>query len=240
MTRTVRDAALMLQAITGYDAEDPASRELPLGDYARATESGVKRLRVGVAREFFFDELESQVAACMDDALRVLATLSAEMRDVAVPVDTDRTVQSGEAHAFHARFVAECSQAYQPETLRRIRSGAEITTAAYIEKRRELEMRRRAASAIFTDVEVVVTPATPVVAPTLAELADEPDQLRRRELTMLRNTRPFNVLGLPAISVPCGLTSAGLPVGLQIAGPPGGEAVVLQVARAFELLLHNG
>ena len=102
------------------------------------------------------------------------------------------------------------------------------------ECRRELEQARRDIAAVFADVDVLVTPTTPIPAPAIAELKENPDLLRPRELLLLRNTRPINVWGLPAISVPCGFTEAGLPIGLQIIGPHWGEARVLQVAHAYE------
>jgi aspartyl-tRNA(Asn)/glutamyl-tRNA(Gln) amidotransferase subunit A len=97
-----------------------------------------------------------------------------------------------------------------------------------------LERERREITSVFADVDVLVTPTTPIPAPTIAELKQNPDLLRPRELLLLRNTRPINVWGLPAISVPCGFTESGLPIGLQIIGPHWGEARVLQVANAYE------
>jgi aspartyl-tRNA(Asn)/glutamyl-tRNA(Gln) amidotransferase subunit A len=87
---------------------------------------------------------------------------------------------------------------------------------------------------VFTDVDVLVTPTTPISAPGIAELQKNPDLLRPRELLLLRNTRPVNVWGLPAISVPCGFTETGLPIGLQIIGPHWGETAVLRIAHAYE------
>ena len=95
----------------------------------------------------------------------------------------------------------------RPETLRRIRSGEAITAAEYIQRRRELEEARRSIGAVFADVDVLVTPTTPVPAPAIADLKADPEALRPAELKLLRNTRPFNVWGLPAISVPCGFTA---------------------------------
>jgi Asp-tRNA(Asn)/Glu-tRNA(Gln) amidotransferase A subunit family amidase len=151
-----------------------------------------------------------------------------------MPIDTDRSVQSAEDYAYHAQFLTDHADLYQPETLRRIQRGETITAKEYILKRNELEHLRRAAADLFSDHDLLVTPTSPAVAPTLAELRANPDGLRRRELILLRNTRPFNVLGLPAISVPCGFTRAGLPIGLQIAGAPGDDARVLQLAHAYE------
>jgi Asp-tRNA(Asn)/Glu-tRNA(Gln) amidotransferase A subunit family amidase len=118
--------------------------------------------------------------------------------------------------------------------LRRIRSGAQITAAAYIQRRQELDRERRRAHDFFAEVDLLVTPTTPIPAPAIPDLRKDPEALRPAELVLLRNTRPFNVWGLPAISVPCGFTKSGLPIGLQIAGPRWREDLVLRLARAYE------
>jgi aspartyl-tRNA(Asn)/glutamyl-tRNA(Gln) amidotransferase subunit A len=234
LARTARDAALLLQAIAGYDAGDVASRQFPECDYTAALGQPTRSLRLGIVRQFFFDDLEAEVAAAINNALQVLETLTAGLSDASMPIDTDRSVQSAEAHAYHAQFLSDHSDLYQPETLRRIKRGETITAKEYILKRNELEHLRRAAADLFSDYDLLVTPTSPAVAPPLAELQANPADLRRRELILLRNTRPFNVLGLPAISVPCGFTHSGLPIGLQIAGAPGDDARVLQLANAYE------
>ena len=234
MTRSVRDAALVLQAIAGYDAGDSTSRELPESDYSDGLEKDTHSLRLGIVRQFFFDDLDAEVAAAINNALQVLEMLTSGLSDASMPIDTDRTVFAAEAYAYHAQFRGERSQLYQPETLRRIQGGESVTAPEYILKRIELEHLRRAAADLFADYDLLVTPTAPVTAPALAELQANPDDLRRRELILLRNTRPFNVLGLPAVSVPCGCTRAGLPIGLQIAGAPGDDARVLQLAHAYE------
>ncbi len=234
MTRSVADAAAVLEAIAGYDPEDAGSQPLPAADYTAALRKKPSPLRLGVAREFFFAGLDPEVASAVEKALRVLAGLVKDVREVSVPVDADRTVMTAEAWAYHAPLVAEHAQLYHPETLRRIRTGSDVTAVAYLEKRRELERLRRQAGRIFSDVELVVTPTTPVLPPSFEELEKNPQELRPREMQMLRNTRPFNVLGLPTISLPCGFTAAGLPVGLEITGPAGGEAAVLSLAHAYE------
>jgi Asp-tRNA(Asn)/Glu-tRNA(Gln) amidotransferase A subunit family amidase len=94
--------------------------------------------------------------------------------------------------------------------------------------------QRRQVLGIFEKVDLIVTPTSPVLPPTFAELEAAPDQLRSKELIMLRNTRPFNVLGLPTISILCGFSKSGLPIGLQITGAPGAEGVVMSLARAYE------
>jgi len=149
-------------------------------------------------------------------------------------VPADRTVLTAEAYAVHAENVAKSPELYQPETLRRIRNGENVTAAEYIQRRRELEEARRKIRSVFAEVDVLVTPTIPMPAPAISDLKANPENLRPAELKLLRNTRPFNVWGLPAISVPCGFTQSGLPIGLQIAGPHWREDLVLRLAYAYE------
>jgi aspartyl-tRNA(Asn)/glutamyl-tRNA(Gln) amidotransferase subunit A len=237
IARTVADVAVMLQVIAGFDAKDKAGVDVPVEDYIAGLEQDLKPLRVGVPRKFFFEDLDADVASAMKHALSGLTTMGADLRelgelDLAVP--TDRTLQSAESYAFHAEFVARSPELYQPETLRRIRTGENVSPERIKECRRELERARRDIAAIFADVDLLVTPTTPIPAPAIAELKQNPDLLRPRELLLLRNTRPINVWGLPAISIPCGFAPSGLPIGLQIIGPHWGEAKVLQLAHTYE------
>ena len=234
IARTVEDVAVILEAIASFDRNDPASRDVPAADYARALRQGPGALRIGVPRSFFYEDLDPEVAAATDNALRVLAAMAAEVREIELPVPTDRSLQSAEAYNYHAEFVARTPELYEPETLRRIESGRNLSAGDVLEQRNQLQNTRREIVDVFENVDVLVTPTTPVVAPTIADLLEDPDQLRARELVLLRNTRPFNIWGLPAISVPCGFTAAGLPMGLQISGPHWQEARVLQLAYAYE------
>jgi aspartyl-tRNA(Asn)/glutamyl-tRNA(Gln) amidotransferase subunit A len=239
IARTVEDVAVILEAIAGFDPaaldqNGPASRDIPAADYTRALRRGPGALRIGVPRSFFYEDLDPEVAAATDNALRMLAAMAAEVREIELPVPTDRSLQSAEAYAYHAEFVARTPELYEPETLRRIESGRNLSAKDVLEQRNQLQNTRREIVGVFENVDVLVTPTTPVVAPTIADLLEDPDQLRARELVLLRNTRPFNIWGLPAISVPCGFTAAGLPMGLQISGPHWQEARVLQLAYAYE------
>jgi aspartyl-tRNA(Asn)/glutamyl-tRNA(Gln) amidotransferase subunit A len=232
--RTVEDVAVIFAAIAGYDPADPASVDAPVEDCVAALKNSFLPLRVGLPKKFFFEDLDPEVASAINHAVSGMAAMGAEVREIELPVPTDRTLQCAEAYAFHAEFVARNPELYQPETLRRIRTGLNVIAEALLESRRELERARRGIASAFVNVDVLVTPATPIAAPTIAELKQDPDLLRPRELLLLRNTRPVNVWGLPAISLPCGFTDAGLPIGLQIIGPHWTEARVLQVARAYE------
>jgi aspartyl-tRNA(Asn)/glutamyl-tRNA(Gln) amidotransferase subunit A len=231
---TVTDAAVILQAIAGFDAGDISSDDIPLADYVAELGSGPQTLRIGVPREYFFASLDAEIESAVEQAMSVWTRLGAVVRDIELEVPTDRTVQSAESYAYHAQHVARTPELYQPETLRRIRTGADVSATEYIHRRRELEKARREIWKVFESVDVFVTPTTPVPPPAIAQLKEDPDQLRPTEILLLRNTRPVNVWGLPAISVPCGFTRGGLPIGLQIVGPHWREALVLQLAHSYE------
>jgi aspartyl-tRNA(Asn)/glutamyl-tRNA(Gln) amidotransferase subunit A len=234
LAATVADAAIVLQAIAGYDAADITTADVPAADYVAALREDAKSLRVGVPRDYFFDELDAEVASAMEHALRGIATLVAEVKEVRLDVPVDRKLQTAESYAYHAENAAKSPELYQPETLRRIRAGEKVSAAEYIQRRRELDEARRGIGRVFGDIDLLVTPTMPMPAPAIADLKADPEALRPAELKLLRNTRPFNVWGLPAISVPCGFTQGGLPVGLQIAGQHWREDLVLRLAHAYE------
>jgi aspartyl-tRNA(Asn)/glutamyl-tRNA(Gln) amidotransferase subunit A len=234
LAATVSDAAIVLQAIAGYDAADITSAEVPVSDCVAALREDAKVLRVGMPRQHFYEDLDGEVAAAIEQALEVIRAIACEVREVHIAVPVDRSLQSAESYAFHAETVNAAPELYQAETLRRIRAGANISAADYIQRRREQDEARRTIRDVFAEVDLLVTPTTPIPAPAIADLKSDPAALRPAELKLLRNTRPFNVWGLPAISVPCGLTQDGLPIGLQIAGPHWREDLVLRLAHAYE------
>lgn len=242
MTRTVADAAIMLQVIAGYDRQEITSEQMTISTYISALRSKTSALRVGIPHEFFFASLEPEVEAVTKEALAVLRKLTANVKELTtVPVNniTDLKVLAAEAYAYHADFVAKAPEQYQKPTLVVIRAGADIRTQDYILARREIERLRREIQSVFDTVDVIVTPTSPVPPPAISTLdaaynsPANPDYSDIRRLT-LRNTTAFDKYGIPTISVPCGFTTKGLPVGLQISGPAGGEAVVLQLAYAYE------
>lgn len=224
----------MLQAIAGRDTDDPASAALPVPDYAQAIARDIRGVRVGVSRPHFYDAPDPEVAAAVENALAALAALGAEVREVALPVDDDRTVFRAEAYAVHRRWVETVPDRYQPETLRRILTGATVSAAEYIDRLCDLHRLRRAADVWFADIDVIATPTVPVPAPTFDELAADPAELRPRELLLMRNTRPFDIWGTPALTVPCGVTRDRLPIGFQLAARVGAHAELLRVGAALE------
>jgi aspartyl-tRNA(Asn)/glutamyl-tRNA(Gln) amidotransferase subunit A len=230
----VYDAAAMLQVLAGYDAGDPASVDAPVPDFTGALNQALPKLRIGVPRAFFFDDLHSEIAAAIEGAIEFFRSLHAEIRDVTLEVSTDRTLSSAESYAYHEEFVARSPEGYQPATLARIQSAANTSAAAVLWARQELETARHAIREIFDEVDVLLTPTVAGPPPVIADLKARPESLRPAELLMLRNTRPFNVWGIPAISIPCGFTSGNLPIGLQLAAAPWREDLLLQAAHSYE------
>jgi Asp-tRNA(Asn)/Glu-tRNA(Gln) amidotransferase A subunit family amidase len=235
ITRNVVDAAVVLEAISEPALPPDAMRTTSSGDnlvdLIRQSPHG---LRIGVPREYFFAELDVDVDRAIEQALAVVRPLVAEVRDVVLHPDTDRTLQAAESYEIHARSIAESPELYQPETLRRLKTGENSRRERLDEARRALRLARQEIARVFDEVDLLITPTTPIAAPSIADLAAHPDRLRPAEIQLLRNTRPFNVWGLPAISVPCGFTRSGLPIGLQIAGAPWNEDLVLRLAYAYE------
>jgi len=223
IARTVEDAAILLDAIV----------DMPT-NCREGLNEGIADFVIGIPRKYFFEELDTQVAAAVDLTIERINRLGCDVREIELPVNPDRTLQSAESYAYHREMVASSPELYQPETLRRIRSGEQISDAEYQRAVQELRVERSEIAGQFETIDVFVMPTTPVLAPRISDLMSDPSRLRSTELNLLRNTRPVNVWGLPAISIPCGVGSQGLPIGLQIVGPPGGEAKVLRVAYALE------
>jgi aspartyl-tRNA(Asn)/glutamyl-tRNA(Gln) amidotransferase subunit A len=210
MTRSALDAALMLQAMAGYDPEDVTSIDLDVPDYAAAL-TGTEAVRLGLPRAHFFEGLHADVEAALDAALAVLAEITSSQTEVQVPVHEDTTVFRVEIYAYHRESMRRSPELYQPDTLERIQNGADVDAPTYMEARRRIDELRRRAGEIFHGVDLLVTPTT-VVPPFETSVAQTHEELRALELGTLRNTRPFNALGLPALSVPCGFTGGGLPI----------------------------
>jgi len=232
ITRSVTDAAMILSVLAGYDRLDIASVEHASEDYVAALKQPVSGFRVGIARAPFFDLLDADVAAVIDEALRVLAKLTRSMTDTMLPSTRDITL-GGETYAYHEEMFGRMSGRYMIPTRRALQNGASAKAADYVRGRWRLELLRRTIDEAFREVDVVVLPTrrrTPRTVDASIK-REETDVPRNPEL---ENTGAFNVYGIPAISVPCGFTSKGLPVGLMIAGPRFSEGKVLALAHAFE------
>jgi aspartyl-tRNA(Asn)/glutamyl-tRNA(Gln) amidotransferase subunit A len=236
MARSVRDAALLLQAIAGHDPEDPWSVDVPVGDYSAHLDAGVAGIRVGVPSEYAFDGCEPEVAAAAARAVAVLESLGA--RRVEVKGDAlglwwiaNMDVLLAEAADFHRQRYEVHATGFG-EDVRGILAAALALPAsqrASAARLRDALRRGEAEERLFVAADVLLMPATPVVAPRVADVAPA-DPLA----SLTHNTAPFNLAGLPALSIPCGVTTTGLPIGLQIVGRHWDEATLLRVAAAYE------
>ncbi|HEU5402363.1 MAG TPA: amidase [Terriglobales bacterium] len=234
MTRTALDAAIILDTIAGYDSEDPTSANFQFMPATPSIEALPSGLRLATPGNIFEEDLDPAVDGVYRKALKHLSKiLGSDPRRIEVPVEKSQVVRVAEPYAYHEHLLEGSGALYQPATLQRIRAGEGISATRYLEVRRELETLRRSSLAIFHDVDLIATPTVPCLPFRLDDLLANPAELRPHELRILRNTRHFNTLGWPAITVPCGLAD-GLPIGLQLASAPGTDALLLQVAHAFE------
>ena len=234
LCRTVEDAALILGVIAGYDELDPSTAETPVPDYRSAFKMQTSKLRLGIPRIPFFDGVDPEIAKAVDAGIEVLRKLTGTVGEITLPsvgtpIDEIYTqVRSVEAYTYHEQWIAESPEKYQPATRQRIiQNAADVKTAAYAQARRQLDLLRREIKKVFASVDLLITPTLPSPPVVIAEGANP-------TAVSIRNTSPFNVLGLPAISVPCGFTTSGLPIGFQFVGAPFAESTVLALAHAYE------
>lgn len=234
LCRTVEDAALMLSAIAGYDELDPSSADAPVLDYGSAFKMRASKLRLGIPRTPFFEGLDPEIAKAVEVAIEVLRRLAASVGEVTLPseglslLEIYTRVRSADAYTYHQQWITESPAKYQASTRERIiQNAAGVTTAAYVQARHQIDLLRTEIKKTFASVDLLITPTMANPPVLITEGANQ-------STLYLRNTSPFNVLGLPAISVPCGFTAAGLPIGLQISGAPFAESTVLLLAQAYE------
>jgi aspartyl-tRNA(Asn)/glutamyl-tRNA(Gln) amidotransferase subunit A len=196
----------------------------------------VKSLRLGVPRELFFENLDPEVESSMAAALQQLSKLTAGPRPVKLPslprfrelpffYEAYVQIISAESYAFHEKMLKQSPELYHPQTRKSLENGAAVTAAAYIDARRAMDRLRADSKALFQEADLLISPAAPIPAFPLGKPAG---------LIALCNAAPWNLYGLPSISVPCGFTKAGLPVGLQITGPHGEDRLVLALAHAYQ------
>lgn len=247
MCRTVQDAALLLSAIAGYDDRDPTSINVPVADYANALRARTSKMRVGVPRLPFFDNLDAEVARAVEAALVVIREIAGEVSDVQLPPSPGLgPVSTAEIYAYHGPWVTKSPELYQDATRRIVLGGAKTPADAYIDGLRRVELARRDIVKAFASIDVVVTPTTTGVTGLIPRQGSPPPPAASAPAPApraggggggapgFRNTSYFSFFGLPAISVPCGFNQSGLPIAIQIAGPPFAEAAILALAHAYE------
>lgn len=241
LARTVGDAAVTLAALAGYDERDPGSANVPVGDYTAELERGVKGLRIGVPRNYFFDQVDPEVSKHVRTALDKLASQGAELVDVEIPMAQQiMPVEFGlcmpEASAYHQEAMRTRRELYEEDVRIFLEAGEMIPAVDYITALRVRSTMQAAWRKMFDGLDAIIGPA-------VASPATRRDQVSVRWAdgseepvtpVFVRLSAPANVLGLPSVAVPCGFTAAGLPTSFQVIGRPFNEARILRIARAYE------
>ena len=240
MVRVVADAAVLLHAIAGPDPKDPTASHVSVPDYTLALKKDLHGLRLGVPQEHFFEDIEPAVREGVRAAVQHLSSLGATVEAVSLPsiphvIASSTAIIAAEAYEVHAQTMRTRSQDYSPEVRTRLLLGACVQASQYLKAQRFRALLRQEMLDVLGRVDALITPTTVMAASKV----DEPTvRIDDKEFVVVahiaRATRPFNMTGLPAISVPCGFTPDGLPIGLQIVGRPFEETTVLHVAYAYE------
>ncbi len=240
MVRTVEDAALTMNVIAGYDANDVASARVDVPDYTAGLTGDIRGLRIGVPRDYFDAPLDPEVGQAVRDAIAVLEDLGAVVSEVDFPMfrhaqAISGTVLMSEASACHRDLLATDADKIYPPVRLRLESGLFVTAADYLKAQQARAVFDRAVRGLFREVDLLAGPTEPVTAPAILA-----QQVQAGELTvgttaaLTQYTRPYNITGSPAISVPCGFSRDGMPIGLQLAGRAFDEPTVLRAAHAYE------
>jgi aspartyl-tRNA(Asn)/glutamyl-tRNA(Gln) amidotransferase subunit A len=237
--RTVEDAAIVLQAIAGYDPADFATVPVPVPDYRAALHGGVRGLRIGVPRDQFFGLLDPEVRVAVEEALDVFRALGAEVLDVDAGYDRMAVLQAwtvcnAEGQAHHAEWLAKQRDDYSPELLANLSTPLPDAVGLANAYRASYDVKE-AVRGLLETVDLLVAPTTMRPASKIGEEQVEVDGVQLTTGAAFASlTMPFNIAGVPALSLPCGFSSGGLPIGMQIAGRPFDEPTVLRAAHAYE------
>ena len=237
MTRTVEDTALMLNVMAGYDRLDITSVEHAKEDYLAQLSHPISGMRLGLPVGYF-DGLEPDVAQAIEAAIAVLSKVTRGAAESTLPGVTHLANLGGlgETLAWHEQYFKNAPGKYMLPERRRLQaiSDAEPKATDYIRAKWELETLRRQVDDSFSNVDLMVLPTQRIVAPTLNDLLKRAADTAPANPRVVSNCAPLNVMGIPAISVPCGFSKSGLPIGLMITGPRFSEGKVLALAQAYE------
>jgi aspartyl-tRNA(Asn)/glutamyl-tRNA(Gln) amidotransferase subunit A len=234
LTKCVRDAAIVVQAISIYDPIDPSSIKMLTGDYLGHLVDDMEGRRIAIGSGEFIEAADPEVLNAVREAVKVFESLGCKvekvnvdwMRDAAL---ANATMTRSDGAAVHRDRLKEHPEMFGEDIRRRLEDGAKTTSTEYaLARRTQAEVRKRC-ELFFGTYDFLITPTTPIAAPTIAG-HDAVEQAAR----LTRFTAPFSLTGLPALSVPCGFTREGLPIGMQIVARAWGDAKALNAGYAFE------
>jgi aspartyl-tRNA(Asn)/glutamyl-tRNA(Gln) amidotransferase subunit A len=242
MTRTVTDAALMLQVLAGRDTADPSTAAVAIPDYRRGMGGDPRGLRVGIVREMFFERLDPEVRDALEAAVRALEGLGVRVQEVRLPRvhhagPATFAIITAESMAYHEPYLRTRASEYGADVRARLMTGQFVLATQYLKAQRARQVLRAEVDGVLATVDALLIPTTPIPAPRTDEreatVGGVTDDVRA---WLTRCTRPINLTGHPALSVPCGLTASGLPIGLQLVGRYFDEVTLLRLGRAYEVV----
>jgi aspartyl-tRNA(Asn)/glutamyl-tRNA(Gln) amidotransferase subunit A len=240
LTKDVRDTALMMNVIAGYDPNDPTTSDLPVPDYTTALIGEIDGMRIGMPQPYFFEDLQPSVRVAIMQAIDQLAQLGGVVQEQTLH-HLDRAPDAlwdqiaGDAGVIHAEHLATHAAILDPDVRQLAEIGARLPATDFIQAQQDRETIKQELLQALGRADVLVTPTSPIVSPLLGDdTIDIGDKTLPMRPLLRRFTLPFNLSGLPSCTIPCGISPEGLPIGLQIIGKPFDEATVLRVAHAYE------
>lgn len=240
MTQNVEDCAFVLSLITGYDKNDPTSLNIKTPDYLNALKGDIRGLRIGLFKEIFETPLDTEVRESFLNAINKLMMLGAIISEISFPIyhysmPIASIIQMAEATNYHSELLRKNSERIYLPVRIRLEAGIFISANDYIQAQRARTLFYRQSIEIFKNVDLLATPTVPVTAFPIGKNSLIVNGEKTNVISLLTQyTRPFNLNGFPAISVPCGFSKDQLPIGLQLIGRPLGEPTILKVAYAYE------
>jgi aspartyl-tRNA(Asn)/glutamyl-tRNA(Gln) amidotransferase subunit A len=241
ITRTVDDAAFMLQVMAGFDALDPGSIEVPIPDYVAEVGQAPGSLRVGIPREHFLDLVDGEVRAAFDASLRTLEGFGCRIEEVSIPnlryaLGAELAILSAEASSYHREMMRVRADDVSSDIRKELDSGMVLLATDYLLGQRVRRIIAEEFRVAFRKVDVLATPTIPIPAPRIDQSEVHIAGQTLSALNLIwRNTYPANLTGSPALCVPCGFTEGGLPISLQLLGHNFNELTLLQVGHRFQL-----
>ncbi|MBM3489197.1 MAG: Asp-tRNA(Asn)/Glu-tRNA(Gln) amidotransferase subunit GatA [Alphaproteobacteria bacterium] len=241
LARSARDVARLMSVLAGHDPLDSTSSRRPSENFEAACELPVKGPKVGLPTSYYTDGLDPALERALTVTGKVLAAMGCALVEVPVPAHEPlnmlwQIILSAEAATIHRRWLIERPGDYNPQVKRRIELGLYLPATRYLEAMDARDrLTREFAGMVFSRCDVLLTPGTPVPAPTLDELdVGASDKMPELILKLSAFTRPISFLGLPALSLPCGFAENGLPLGMQLVGRPFAEATLLRLGHHYQ------
>lgn len=240
MTKSVEDAAILLNVLAGPDPKDASASNHPVPDYRQALTRNIAGVRLGIPEQYFFEHVNPEIRRAVEAAIAKLQELGAHVVPVATPhlencAAMEAHITLAEATSYHQPYLKMKADDYGPGVRTDLEAGRYLLATDYVKSQRARTLLQKDFAAAFQRADVIVSPTLPTFPPAVGEVYAQSGDLREHIIdAFLRFNIPYDLTGLPAISVPCGFSSQGLPIGFQIAGRAFDEAKVLRVAYAYE------